>query len=51
MNELLAAQTHRVPFIDLSRSLTAHSLKGRTQLKIRPQEFTLRLEHFLQRIY
>jgi hypothetical protein len=36
VNELGATYTHRDIFIDLSRSLTAHSKEGRTQLKIRP---------------
>ncbi len=38
MNELRVTQIHRDICIDLSRLLAAHSQKGHTQVKIRPQE-------------
>ncbi len=38
VKELGATYTHRYIFIDLSRSLTARSQEGRTQLKIWPPE-------------
>ncbi len=41
MNELWATWTHRDLCIDLSRSLIAHSQKGRTRLKIRALSFLI----------
>ncbi len=41
LNELWVTYTHRDLSIGLSKSLTAHSKKGRTWLKMQPQEPTL----------
>jgi hypothetical protein len=41
MNELGSTWTHSNLYIDLSRSLTAHSLKGHTELKIWPLDIII----------